>query len=131
MNTDPIADFLTRLRNASMVSHPSVEMPSSKLKVALAKLLQREGYIQSLELREGPKYPLLRIVLKYDQDGYPVIQTIKRASRPGLRKYYRVGTIPRILSGAGIGVISTSKGLMSDRQARREKIGGEMLCTLQ
>ncbi len=131
MNTDPIADFLTRLRNASLVSHPSVEMPSSKLKVELAKVLQREGYVQSYELRDGDKYPLLRLVLKYDQDGYPVIRSIKRASRPGLRKYYRVNNIPRELSGAGIGILSTSKGLMSDRQARRENIGGEMLCTLQ
>ncbi len=131
MNTDPIADFLTRLRNASLVSHPSVEMPSSKLKVALAKLLQREGYVQSYELRDSGKYPLLRIVLKYDGEGYPVIQRIKRVSRPGLRKYHRVANIPRVLSGAGIAVISTSKGLMSDRQARRENMGGEILCTLQ
>ena len=130
MNTDPIADFLTRIRNASLVSHPHLELPASKLKVELAKLLQKEGYIQSYQIKDGSKYKLLRLVLKYDQEGYPVIRKIQRVSKPGLRKYSKSDTIPRVLSGAGVAVLSTSKGLMTDRQARKENIGGEILCTV-
>ncbi len=133
MNTDPIADFLTRIRNAHLVSHSFVDAPASKLKVQLAKVLQKEGYIQSYEVFEGaaPKDRKIRLNLKYDQLGYPVIRKIKRESRPGLRKYFRVSKIPRILDGGGVAILSTSKGLMSDRQARREKMGGELLCSVQ
>jgi len=132
MNTDPIADYLTRIRNAHRVSHSFVEVPASKLKVELSKLLQREGYIQSFEIFEGnsPKDRKIRINLKYDQLGYPVIRKIKRESRPGLRKYFRSQNIPRILDGGGISVVTTSRGLMTDRQAKRERVGGELLCTL-
>lgn len=132
MNTDPIADFLTRIRNALLVSHTFVDVPTSKLKVELAKVLQREGYIQNFELFESdvPKDRKLRVYLKYDPLGYPVIRKIKRESKPGLRRYYNVNNLPRVLDGGGVAVISTSKGLMTDRQARREKVGGEYLCSL-
>ena len=93
-------------------------------------LLQKEGYIQSYQIKDGSKYKLLRLVLKYDQEGYPVIRKIQRVSKPGLRKYSKSDTIPRVLSGAGVAVLSTSKGLMTDRQARKENIGGEILCTV-
>ncbi|MBY0450457.1 MAG: 30S ribosomal protein S8 [Cyanobacteria bacterium] len=133
MNTDPIADFLTRIRNACRVSLPNTEVQSSKLKIEMAKLLLREGYIRGYELRDqdGRKDQLLRVLLKYDALGFPAIRSIRRVSRPGLRKYYRVDNIPRILSGAGIVVLSTNKGLLTDRDARRERVGGEALCTIQ
>lgn len=132
MQTDPIADLLTRIRNAALAGLPSVDLPASKLKIELVKLLQREGYIRSHELREDPKtgHQTLRLSMKYDAQGYPVIRHIKRVSRPGLRKYTHVDTLPRVLSGAGISVISTNKGLLSDREARRENVGGEVLCTV-
>lgn len=129
MRTDPIADLLTRIRNACQVGKSSVEIPASKLKIEVAKLLQREGYVKSYELREDDKgQQTLRILLKYDKNGYPVIRRIQRMSRPGLRRYYKVDNLPRILSGAGTVVLSTSKGLLTDREARRERTGGEALC---
>lgn len=133
MNTDPIADFLTRIRNAGLVSHPTVDVPASKLKIELAKLLQDEGYIQSFETKEDARsgHQTLRLNLKYDEEGYPVIRKLKRVSRPGLRRYYKVDNLPRILSGAGVAVVSTSKGLLSDRAARRERVGGELLCVVE
>lgn len=133
MNTDPIADLLTRLRNAAQAGHKHVEMPSSKLKVAIVKLLQQEGYIQSFETKEAPRgnFQVLRVVLKYDASGYPVIRRIRRVSRPGLRKYTNVINAPRVLNGAGIAILSTNKGLLTDRAARREKVGGEVLCTVE
>lgn len=133
MNTDPIADFLTRIRNASIVSHPTVDMPASKLKIELAKLLQDEGYIQSFETKEDAAsgHQTLRLNLKYDEEGFPVIRKLKRISRPGLRRYFKVDNLPRVLSGAGVAVVSTSKGLLSDRAARRERVGGELLCVVE
>ena len=131
--TDPIADMLTRIRNATMVSHPVVEMPSSKLKVEIAKILQEQGYIKGYETKEVPphNFQRLRINLKYDKEGYPVIRGIKRISRPGLRRYNNAERLPRVLSGAGIAIVSTNKGLLTDSQARRQNIGGEILCTVQ
>jgi len=133
MNTDPIADLLTRLRNAAQAGHKHVEMPSSKLKVALVKVLQQEGYIQSFETKASASghFQVLRVLLKYDASGYPVIRRIRRVSRPGLRKYTNVINAPRVLNGAGISIISTNKGLLSGRAARREKVGGEILCTVE
>jgi small subunit ribosomal protein S8 len=132
MHTDPIADLLTRIRNACRAGLPSVELPASKLKIELVKVLQREGYIRSFELREDQKgHQSLRLLLKYDVKGVSVIHEIRRVSRPGLRKYAGVDNVPRILSGAGISIVSTNKGLLTDRQARKEGVGGEILCTVQ
>jgi len=133
MQSDPIADLLTRIRNASLVSHPHVDVPSSKLKLELVKLLQREGYIQSYELKENKDngHQTIRVVLKYDASGYPVIRRLRKVSRPGLRKYASVDNLPRVLSGAGVAVISSNLGLLTDREARKAKVGGEILCTIQ
>jgi small subunit ribosomal protein S8 len=128
MYNDPIADMLTRIRNASNVGLPMVEVPFSKLKEAIAKVLQKEGYVRSYEVREADGHKSLRILLKYDENGYPLIRRLVRVSRPGLRKYFKVDNLPRILSGAGVAIVSTPKGLLSDREARRERVGGEVLC---
>ena len=128
MNTDPIADMLTRIRNANMVSHADVEMPASKLKLELAKLLKSEGYITDFEEKQNGKFKTLRVVLKYDATNKPVIANLKRVSKPGLRVYLKSKHLPKILDGAGVAIVSTSKGLLTDRKARKEKIGGEVLC---
>lgn len=128
MNTDPIADMLTRIRNANTVSHEKVEMPSSKLKVELAKLLKSEGYIVDYEVKEVGKFKVLEITLKYDESGKPVISKLQRVSKPGLRNYSKAKNLPQVLGGMGIAIVSTSKGLMTDRKARKENIGGEVLC---
>ena len=130
MNTDPIADMLTRIRNANMVSHQEVEMPSSKLKVELAKLLKSEGYIAdySESQKDGSAYKTLKIALKYDENQKPVITNLQRVSRPGLRTYTKSKNIPQVLDGMGVAIISTSKGLLTDRKAKKESIGGEILC---
>lgn len=128
MNTDPIADMLTRIRNANMVSHETVEMPSSKLKVELAKLLKEEGYIIDYSVKEVGKFSFLTIVLKYDEKRKPVITNLKRISKPGLRSYCKSKDLPQVFGGLGIAIISTSKGLFTDRKARKENIGGEVLC---
>ena len=132
MYSDPIADLLTRIRNAGQAGLPSVDLPASRLKIELVKLLQREGYIRSHELKENEQgHQSIRILLKYDEEGFPVIRTIKRVSRPGLRKYSKVGNLPKVLSGAGIAVVTTNKGLLTDREARKQGVGGEILCTVQ
>lgn len=128
MNTDPIADMLTRIRNANLVSHETVEMPSSKLKVELAKLLKDEGYIIDYSTKQEGKFTFLNIVLKYDEKNKPVITNLKRISKPGLRNYSKSKHLPQVFGGLGIAIISTSKGLMTDRKARKEQIGGEVLC---
>ena len=127
MNTDPIADMLTRIRNANVVSHPSVEMPSSKLKVALARLLKEEGFISNYEEKTEGKFKVLSIELKYDESNKPVITSLKRVSKPGLRNYCKAKNLPQVLGGLGVAVISTSKGLLTDRKARKENLGGEVL----
>ncbi|MCQ2744707.1 MAG: 30S ribosomal protein S8 [bacterium] len=128
MNTDPIADMLTRIRNAGLVSHPSVEMPSSKLKIALAKLLKEEGYISNYEEKVDRSFKTLSIELKYDESNKSVISSLKRVSKPGLRSYCKSKNLPQVLGGMGIAVVSTSKGLLTDRKARKENLGGEILC---
>lgn len=128
MNTDPIADMLTRIRNAGMAEHASVEMPSSKFKVELAKVLKAEGYILDYAVKEVDKFKILSVTLKYAQDGKPLITKLKRASRPGLRTYMKAKNLPKILGGLGIAIVSTSKGLLTDRRARKENVGGEVLC---
>ena len=127
MYTDPIADMLTRIRNANLVSHPSVEMPSSKLKVALARLLKEEGYINSYEEKVDGNFKTLSIELKYDENNKPVITNLKRVSKPGLRNYCKAKNMPQVLGGLGVAVVSTSKGLLTDRKARKENLGGEIL----
>lgn len=128
MNTDPIADMLTRIRNANMVSHEKVEMPSSKLKVELAKLLKEEGFITDYEVKEVGKFKVLTVILKYDMNKKPVITKLERISKPGLRNYSKAKNLPKVLDGMGIAIVSTSKGLLTDRKARKENIGGEVLC---
>ena len=125
---DPVADMLTRIRNAQQVKYPGVSMPSSKLKVALATVLRDEGYISDFSVSEGPK-PVLSIDLKY-HEGRAVIDDIKRVSRPGLRIYRDRKALPTVRGGMGIAVISTCKGVMTDRAARKAGLGGEVLCTV-
>ena len=128
MNTDPIADMLTRIRNANVVSHPTVELPSSKLKVALAKLLKEEGYIVDYSEKVDGTFKTLTIELKYDEASKPVITSLKRVSKPGLRSYSKAKNLPQVYGGMGVAVVSTSKGLLTDRKARKENLGGEVLC---
>ena len=128
MNTDPIADMLTRIRNASLVSHETVSMPSSKLKAELAKLLKSEGFITDYEVKEEGKFKVLTITLKYDEKHKPVITKLERGSKPGLRNYSKAKNLPQVLGGMGVAIVSTSKGLLTDRKARKENVGGEVLC---
>lgn len=128
MNTDPIADMLTRIRNANMVSHPTVTVPASKLKIALAELLKSEGYIENYEVKSDEKFKYIEITLKYDASNKPVISNLQRVSKPGLRTYCKSKNIPQVFGGMGIAILSTSKGLLTDRKARKENLGGEILC---
>lgn len=125
--SDPISDMLTRIRNAQLAEKKSVSMPSSKLKVAIAKLLEEEGYIDGFKVHESDGKASLEIGLKYYANR-PVIESIKRVSRPGLRVYKRCADLPKVMNGLGIAIVSTSKGLMTDRKARANGIGGEVLC---
>jgi len=126
---DPLSDMLTRIRNAQMVGKTSVEMPGSKLKVAVANVLQQEGYIESFRAFEDSGKPRLSIALKYYQ-GRPVIAEINRVSRPGLRQYRGREELPSVRKGLGVAIVSTSKGVMTDRAARAAGVGGEVLCTV-
>ena len=128
MNTDPIADMLTRIRNANMVSHASVEIPASKLKIELAKLLKEEGYIADYEVKEVGKFKVIEITLKYEANGKPVITKLERISKPGLRHYSKAKNLQKVLGGMGVAIVSTPKGLLTDRKARKENVGGEVLC---
>ena len=123
---DPIADMLTRIRNGQAANKVAINMPSSKLKVAMANVLAAEGYIESVKVLEGAK-PELEITLKYFQ-GKPVVESIQRVSRPGLRIYKRKDELPKVMGGLGVAVISTSKGVMTDRAARQAGLGGEIIC---
>ncbi|NLY11710.1 MAG: 30S ribosomal protein S8 [Firmicutes bacterium] len=126
--TDPIADMLTRIRNASSVYHESVDIPNSKLKLEVARILKEEGFIREYKLIEDDKQGILRIFLKYGKQKEKVISGIKRISKPGLRVYAKKDEIPRVLGGLGVAVLSTSKGVMTDKQARSEGVGGEVIC---
>jgi small subunit ribosomal protein S8 len=126
--TDPIADMLTRIRNACRAKHRRVDMPASKLKSQIAQILKENSYIQdykTLETEDGRK--ILRVILKYAGAGQPVIRDLQRVSTPGLRRYVGVGEIPRVRNGLGMAILSTSQGVMSDRQARQARTGGELL----
>lgn len=125
--SDPIADMLTRIRNGQIAGHTQVVMPSSKVKIAVAKVLESEGYVNAFSVSEKSGKPELSVDLKYFE-GKPVIEMLKRVSRPGLRVYKNRSDLPKVIGGLGVAVISTSKGIMSDRDARSQGIGGEILC---
>ena len=127
--SDPIADMLTRIRNGQAAGHEIVEMPSSNLKAAVAKVLKDEGYVEDYEV-EGDAKRVLRVALKYNAEGKPVIRGLRRESSPGLRRFCGWKDIPRVLGGLGVAVISTSGGVMSGLEARRRKLGGEIVCTV-
>jgi small subunit ribosomal protein S8 len=128
--TDPVADMLTRIRNANVAFHDDVVMPSSKLKVALAKILEQEGYISGSSIEDDASYPRprLRIEMKYTPDRKRTISGLRRVSKPGLRVYTPADKLPRVLGGMGIAILSTNQGLMTDREARERHVGGEVLC---
>lgn len=126
--TDPIADLLTRVRNANTVYLETVEVPASKIKRAMVEIFKQEGYIRDYEFLEDDKQGIIRLYLKYGQNKKRIITGLKRISKPGRRVYAQKHEIPRVLGGLGIAIISTSKGLMTDRQARREGLGGEVIC---
>ena len=128
--TDPIADMLTRIRNANAVGHEKVDIPSSKLKVGIAEVLKREGYIEGFEVLEDSKQNVLRMTLRYGPDGEKVINVIRRASRPGCRRYAGVEEVKPVLASVGVAIYSTSKGVLSDRECRAQNVGGEHLCTV-
>ncbi|MBQ5459227.1 MAG: 30S ribosomal protein S8 [Rhodocyclaceae bacterium] len=125
--SDPIADLLTRIRNAQMVARQTVSAPSSKVKVAIAQVLKDEGYIDDFQVKDVNGHPELEITLKY-YAGRPVIERIERVSRPGLRVYKKRDDIPQVMNGLGVAIVTTSKGVMTDRKARATGLGGEVLC---
>ncbi|HVX16619.1 MAG TPA: 30S ribosomal protein S8 [Acidimicrobiales bacterium] len=128
--TDPIADMLTRIRNANQAMHDDVRMPSSKLKEALAAILLKEGYIAGFEVTDDPKGPgrTLTVTMKYSSDRERTISGLRRVSKPGLRVYSAAQKVPRVVGGLGVAIVSTSQGLMTDRDARKRRVGGEILC---
>lgn len=125
--TDTIADLLTRIRNASTAKHDTVEIPASNMKKAIVQILADEGYIKSFTVVEDGKQGMIKVVLKYGEGKTPVISGLKRVSKPGLRIYSNVEDMPRVMKGLGIAIISTSKGVMTDREARKQNVGGEVL----
>jgi small subunit ribosomal protein S8 len=125
--TDPIADLLTRIRNANTAKHDTVDIPASKMKKAIVDILLEEGYVKNVQLIDDSKQGIIRVTLKYTQDKQKAITGLKRVSKPGLRIYAGVDELPRVLKGLGIAIISTSKGIMTDKKAREQKIGGEVL----
>jgi small subunit ribosomal protein S8 len=129
MYTDPIADYLTRIRNASSAGHRVVEIPASNLKKEITKILFDQGYVLSYKFEQNGPQGSIKIALKYDKlTKEPVIRSIKRVSKPGLRKYAGAGELPRVLNGLGIAIVSTSHGVMTSKQAKQENVGGEVLC---
>ena len=128
--TDPIADMLTRIRNGIRARHARVEMPSSKLKVEVARILKEEGYISSFKVAEEGKKKTLRVVLRYDTDGESVISTLDRVSKPGRRVYASARQIPRVLGDLGINILTTPRGVMTGKSARKAGVGGEVLCSV-
>lgn len=129
MHTDPIADFLTRVRNAQAARHETVELPSSKLKFAVAKILEREGYLAAVAERTDGSKKVLTVALKY-HGKQPAIRAIERISKPGLRVYRKASELPRVLSDIGLAIVSTSAGVMTNKDARRRKLGGEIICQI-
>lgn len=128
--TDPIADMMTRIRNAGKAKFNSVDIPGSKMKVEIAKVLKNEGYIRNYKFIKDDKQGVLRVYLKYGSDQESAIYSLKRASKPSRRVYVKSKNIKPVYNGTGIAILSTSKGIMADRQARKEKVGGELICTI-
>jgi small subunit ribosomal protein S8 len=128
--TDPIGDMLTRIRNASNARHEKVVIPASRLKARIAEVLKEEGFIKDYVRHEEGPQGAITILLKYTPDRAPAITDIKRVSKPGLRRYVPTDSIPRVLNGMGIAILSTSKGILVDREARKQKVGGELICTV-
>lgn len=128
--SDPIADMLTRVRNGIMASYDTVDIPSSKLKINMAKILKSEGFIKNYKIMADRRHGTLRVFLKYDDKGVPVINGLKRISKPSGRVYTKKDRIPRVLNGLGVSILSTPRGLMTDRQARKTGVGGEILCSV-
>ncbi len=128
--TDPVADMLTRIRNALQARHSEIKLPSSTLKVEIARILKEEGYIKDYRVSTGDDRPQLGLLLKYSADKKAIITSIKRVSKPGLRKYVNSQKVPRVLNGLGIAIVSTSRGVMTDKKARETGVGGEVLCTV-
>lgn len=128
--TDPIADMLTRIRNALQASHEVLDVPASRVKISVIKVLKSEGYIKNFKVVSDGRHRQIRIFLRYDKDGTPVIDGIKRVSKPSCRVYRKHDEIPPVLNGLGINILSTSKGMMTDREARRQGVGGEVLCAV-
>ena len=128
--TDPIGDMLTRIRNASSARHEKCVVPRSRLKIRIAEVLKEEGFIKDYVVHEEGPQGAITILLKYSADREPAISDIKRISKPGLRRYVPTDSIPRILNGMGIAILSTSKGVLVDREARKQKVGGELICTV-
>jgi small subunit ribosomal protein S8 len=128
--TDPIADFLTRIRNASRAKHARVDIPASRIKGEIAKILREQGYVRDVKFVEDGKQGLLRIYLKYNENSGPVIEGLQRISKPGRRIYSKKGEIPRVLGGYGLVVLSTSQGILSGHEARQRGVGGEVLCQI-
>ena len=126
--TDPIADMLSRIRNANNARHKSVDVPCSNIKKEIARILLDEGYIKGYDVVEDDKQGMIKVDLKYSQDGERVISGLKRISKPGLRVYVKCDDVPKVLGGLGIAIISTSKGIITDKMARQEKVGGEVIC---
>ena len=125
--TDPIADFLTRVRNANMAKHESVEVPASKIKRDIAEILKNEGFVRDVEYIDDNKQGIIRVFLKYGKNNERVISGIRRISKPGLRSYVKADAVPKVLNGLGIAILSTSEGVMTDKDARAKKIGGEVV----
>jgi small subunit ribosomal protein S8 len=125
--TDPIADMLTRIRNANMVRHEKLEVPASKIKKDIAEILKKEGFVRDVEFIEDNKQGIIRIFLKYGGNNERVITGLKRISKPGLRVYAKTGEVPRVLNGLGIAIVSTSQGVFTDKEARAKQVGGEVL----
>jgi len=128
--TDPVADMLTRIRNALQAAHEIVNIPSSTLKINLANVLKSEGYIKNLRIISDGQHRYIRLFLKFDKNGVPVIEGLKRISKPSCRVYAGYDKIPEVLNGYGVNIVSTSKGIMTDREARKQKVGGEILCAV-
>ncbi len=126
--TDPIADMLTRIRNATMVRHDRTDIPASKTKLEIAKILKQEGFIRTFKLLEEGPQGVIRIYLKYADDGEPAIHGLKRVSAPGRRVYRALDALPKVRSGLGVAIVSTSRGVVTDEQARDRRVGGEVLC---
>lgn len=128
--TDPIGDMLTRIRNASSARHEKVLVPRSRLKIRIAEVLKEEGFIKDFVVHEDGTQGAITVLLRYSADREPAISDIKRVSKPGLRRYVPNDSIPRVLNGMGIAILSTSKGVLVDREARKQKVGGELICTV-